>query len=116
MDKNKIEIDLNAILVDVIKLDRNLQETIKNKVKEKIIDSITDKFLDEYYSSRWGRDEKELNDDIVKRLGESSENFVKKVLKDFSEKLSYFSKDKRVKAYEEFKKSVEKLLDYKTNY
>ena len=107
MPDNKLEIDLNTILVDVIKLDKNLQESIKNRVKEKIIDSITDKFLDEYYKERWGRDEKELKEEIVKELSGDREDFIKRILKDFTEKLSYFSSDKRKKAYEEFKKGVE---------
>lgn len=115
MENNKLEIDLNEILVDVIKLDRNLQESIKNRVKEKIIDSITDKFLDEYYEQRWGRDESELRQSVVDELSESREELIKKILKDFTSKLSSFTRDKRVKAYDEFKKQVE-ILCGKDNY
>ena len=110
MKNNKIELDLNEILVDVIKLDKNLQESIKREVRENIINNITQKFLDEYYEHKWRIDKDELNDIIVKKLSVDREVFVKKILQDFVEKLSYWSKDKRVKAYEEFKKNVENLI------
>ena len=108
-EKNILEIDLNKTLVDVIKLDRNLQESIKNKVTQSIIEDITERFLDEYYEQRWTRDEKELKQTVVDEISESREEFLKKILKDFAEKMRGFSSDNRKKAYEEFKKSVEEL-------
>lgn len=112
-EENKLELDLNQILVDVIKLDRGLQDSIKSRVKERIIDDITEKFLQEYYSTKWNSDKQELSEEVMKKLTEDRESFVKRILADFTEKLNYFSRDKRVKAYEEFKASVEKLTNYK---
>lgn len=113
--ENKLELDLNQILVDVIKLDRGLQDSIKSRVKERIIDDITKKFLEEYYSTKWNSHKQELSEQVIEKLTEERESFIKNILADFTEKLNYFSKDKRVKAYEEFKTSVAKLTDYK-NY
>jgi len=107
MKINKLELDLSEILVDVIKLDKNLQDSIKQKVKENIINKITDSFTDEYFETKWNSDKEELRQVVLDELSEEREEFIKRILKSFSEQLSYFSSDKRKKAYEEFKKQVE---------
>ena len=107
MKINKLELDLSEILVDVIKLDKNLQDSIKQKVKENIINKITDSFTDEYFETKWNSDKEELRQMVLDELSEEREEFIKRILKSFSERLSYFSSDKRKKAYEEFKKQVE---------
>ena len=107
MNENKLELDLNVILVDIIKLDKNLQDSIKQKVKENIINKITDSFTDEYFETRWNSDKEVLRQDVLDELNEEREEFIKKILKDFTVQLDYWSSDKRKKAYEEFKKQVE---------
>ena len=107
MENNKLELDLNVILVDIIKLDKNLQDSIKSRVKENIITKITDSFTDEYFETKWNSDKEELQKDVLDKLNEDREEFIKKILEDFLKQLSYFSTDKRKKAYEEFKKQVE---------
>lgn len=114
MVENKLEIDLNQILVDVIKLDRNLQDSVKRMVTEEIIHDITERLLAEYYETRWNSDKKQIRESVVSKLSKDREEFIIKIIKDFTEKLSYFSKDKRVKAYESFKKSVDDLLKDKS--
>ena len=107
---NKLELDLNVILVDIIKIDKNLQDSIKSRVKENIITKITDSFTHEYFETKWNSDKEELRKDVLDKLTEDRENFIKKILKDFTEKLSYFAGDRRKKAYEEFKNQVEIIV------
>ena len=107
MNNNKLELDLNVILVDIIKLDKNLQDSIKQKVKENIINKITNSFTDEYFETKWNSDKEVLRKDVLDELNEEREEFIKKILKDFTEQLNYWSSDKRKKAYEEFKNQVE---------
>lgn len=107
MNNNKLELDLNEILVDIIKLDKNLQDSIKQRVKENIINKITDSFTDEYFETKWNSDKEVLRQDVLDELNEEREEFIKNILKDFTVRLSYWSSDKRKKAYEEFKKQVE---------
>lgn len=104
-----MEIDLNKILVDVIKLDRHLQDSIKSKVQEKIVDKIVDRYLEEYFEEYWNEDKDKLKMGIVEELSKEKEMTIKRVLKSYTEKLAYWQKDKREKAYTLFKESVDSL-------
>ena len=104
-----MEIDLNKILVDIIKLDRNIQESIKRKVEEKIVSEITDKFLEEYYSTSYKPDADQMKKHVIDELSQEKEKLIKKVLKDYTESLKYWTTDKRKKAYDEFASAVKKL-------
>lgn len=104
-----MEIDLNQILVDVIKLDRNLQDSIKRKVEEKIVEKIVDKYTKEYFEEYWNKDSEKIKDNVVKELSKEQLLLIKRVLKSYTEKLSYWSKDKTQKAYEKFKNAVEQI-------
>jgi len=105
--ENKLELDLNVILVDIIKLDKNLQDSIKSRVKENIINKISDAFANEYFENTWDLDKAELQKEVFEKIKQDREEFIKKILKDFTERLGFFAGDRRKKAYEEFKNQVE---------
>lgn len=109
-EENIITLDLNAILVDVIKLDTSLQYSIKRKVEENIINGITNRFLEDYFSTHYINDKTEIDRVVADKLAEDQVELIKKVVKGFTEKVRYYGKDKTQKATDKFIKSVEDYL------
>lgn len=111
MKDNTITFNLNEILVDVIKLDGGLQNSIKRKVEENIIKEITDKFTDEYFQKNYYEDKENVDSAVVHQLAKDQIELIKKVVKGFADKVRFYGKDKTQKATDKFVESVESYIN-----